>query len=67
MSVLQLRRFLRVIGQPTAGLKPVLTARLETALSSGAVKAFVDSAGAQPRAAVECGELSHGDNFTAKF
>lgn len=56
MSVLQLRRFLRAVGQPTVGLKPALTARLEHALSSGAVKAFVDSARAQPRAEVECGE-----------
>lgn len=58
MSVLQLRRFLRAVGQPTVGLKPALTARLERALSSGAVEAFVDSARAQPRAGVECGEPS---------
>lgn len=56
MSVLQLRRFLRAMGQPTSGLKPVLSARLEKAVASGAVKAFVDTARAQPRAAVECGE-----------
>lgn len=56
MSVLQLRRFLRAVGQPTVGLKPALAARLEDAVSSGAVKAFVDSARAQPRAEVECGE-----------
>lgn len=59
MSVLQLRRFLRAIGQPTSGLKPVLSARLEKAVASGAVKTFVDTARAQPRAAVECGERAH--------
>lgn len=58
MSVLQLRRFLRAVGQPTAGLKPALTARLEHAMSSGAVKAFVDGARAQPCGEVECGEQS---------
>lgn len=57
LSVLQLRRFLRAIGQPTAGLKPVLTARLEKAQSNGTLKAYVDGARKQPREAVECGEF----------
>ncbi|CAM9832628.1 unnamed protein product, partial [Ectocarpus fasciculatus] len=66
MSVLQLRRFLRAIGQPTSGLKPVLSARLEKAVASGAVKTFVDSARAQPRAAVECaGERRKTDAMLA--
>ncbi|CAN0248844.1 unnamed protein product, partial [Ascophyllum nodosum] len=43
MSVLQLRRFLRAIGEPTVGLKPALTARVDVAISSGAVRAFVES------------------------
>ncbi|CAM9972248.1 unnamed protein product, partial [Scytosiphon promiscuus] len=54
MSVLQLRRLLRAVGQPTAGMKPTLAARLENAVSSGAVKAFVDRAKTEPRAAVKC-------------
>ncbi|CAN0356346.1 unnamed protein product, partial [Ectocarpus sp. 12 AP-2014] len=66
MSVLQLRRFLRAIGQPTSGLKPVLSARLEKAVASGAVKTFVDTARAQPRAAVECaGERRKTDALLA--
>ncbi|CAM9898903.1 unnamed protein product, partial [Ectocarpus sp. 6 AP-2014] len=66
MSVLQLRRFLRAIGQPTSGLKPVLSARLEKAVASGAVKTFVDTARAQPRAAVECaGERRKTDAMLA--
>lgn len=51
-----MRRFLRAIGQPTVGLKPVLTARLENAVSSGAVKSFVDGTKEKPVEAVECGE-----------
>lgn len=43
MGVLQLRRFLRAIGQPTVGLKPALTSRLNQAISSGVVKSFVES------------------------
>ncbi|CAM9385248.1 unnamed protein product, partial [Ascophyllum nodosum] len=43
MSVLQLRRLLRAIGKPTVGLKPALTARVDVAISSGAVRAFVES------------------------
>ncbi|CAN0446706.1 unnamed protein product, partial [Ectocarpus sp. 12 AP-2014] len=66
MSVLQLRRFLRAIGQPTSGLKPVLSARLEKAVASGAVKTFADTARAQPRAAVECaGERRKTDAMLA--
>lgn len=56
LSVLQLRRFLRAIGQPTVGLKPALTARLEEALSSGAVKAYVDGTEERQREVVECGK-----------
>ncbi|CAM9636661.1 unnamed protein product, partial [Laminaria digitata] len=54
MSVLQLRRFLRAIGQSTVGLKPALTARVEKAVSSGAVQAYVDSTKGKPLGQVEC-------------
>lgn len=57
MSVLQLRRLLRAVGQPTAGMKPALAARLEDAVSSGALKDFVDNTKTEPRAAVKCGEI----------
>lgn len=57
MSVLQLRRFLRTIGQPTDGLKPALTARVDNAVSSGVVKSFVDNMKEKPREAVECGKF----------
>ena len=56
MSVLQLRRFLRAIGQPTVGLKSTLTARVEKAVSSGAVQAYVDSNKGKPLGQVECGK-----------
>lgn len=57
MSVLQLRRFLRAMGQPTVGLKPVLSARLEKAVSSGALKSYVANLKEKPREAVDCGEF----------
>lgn len=58
MSVLQLRRFLRAVGQPTVGLKPELNARLEKVIFSGALKTYVDGMKERPREAVECGEFS---------
>ena len=63
MSVLQLRRFLRAIGQPTMGLKPALTARVEKAVSSGAVQAYIDRTKGKPLGQVECGK--HNNNRTA--
>lgn len=56
MNVLQLRRMLRAIGQPTVGLKPVLVARLDKAVSSGIVESYVQGAKSQPRDVVQCGE-----------
>lgn len=59
MSVLQLRRFLRAIGQSTVGLKSVLTSRVEKAVSSGAVQAYVDKTKGKPQGAVECGKYMY--------
>lgn len=56
MNVLQLRRMLRAIGQPTVGLKPVLVARLDKAVSSGIVGSYVQGAKSQPRDVVQCGK-----------
>ena len=57
MSVLQLRRFLRAIGKPTVGLKPALTARVDVAISSGTVRAFVESSkGRKVDDSIVCGE-----------
>lgn len=58
MSVLQLRRFLRAIGQSTVGLKSALTARVEKAVSSGAVQAYVDNTKGKPLGQIECGKCS---------
>ncbi|CAM9287776.1 unnamed protein product, partial [Choristocarpus tenellus] len=42
LGLLQLRRLLRAIGEPTVGLKPVLIARLGEAVSNGLVHSYVE-------------------------
>lgn len=66
MSVLQLRRFLRAIGQPTVGIKSVLINRLNEAASSGVVKTFVESSkGWKTDESILCGEYAFPSSIRA--
>lgn len=58
MGILRTRRVLRSLGLPTHGMKDELTNRLNEAISSGIVEAFVTNARSSPSARMKNGECA---------